>query len=61
MDDPGIINHVTSESSGGAAGGSSPRDQHSPEGQLDTESPTKPLRLVVISGMSGAGRSTAAH
>jgi UPF0042 nucleotide-binding protein len=31
------------------------------EGQLDTESPTKPLRLVVISGMSGAGRSTAAH
>ncbi|HWI01504.1 MAG TPA: RNase adapter RapZ, partial [Propionibacteriaceae bacterium] len=33
----------------------------SPEGQLDTEIPTKPLRLVVVSGMSGAGRSTAAH
>ena len=26
-----------------------------------TPTPTKPLRLVVISGMSGAGRSTAAH
>ena len=43
---PGIINSVTSESS---------------EGQLDVERPTKPLRLVVVSGMSGAGRSTAAH
>jgi UPF0042 nucleotide-binding protein len=43
---PGIINSVTSESSGG---------------QLDVERPTKPLRLVVVSGMSGAGRSTAAH
>ena len=32
-----------------------------PEGQLDTESPTKPLRLVVVSGMACAGRSTAAH
>ena len=42
----GIIKHVTSES---------------PEGQLEAESPTKPLRLVVVSGMSGAGRSTAAH
>ena len=27
----------------------------------DLESPTKPLRLVVVSGLSGAGRSTAAH
>ena len=26
-----------------------------------TQPPTKPLRLVVITGMSGAGRSTAAH
>ena len=25
------------------------------------EEPTKPLRLVVVTGMSGAGRSTAAH
>jgi len=31
------------------------------EGQLDVERPAKPLRLVVVSGMSGAGRSTAAH
>ena len=28
--------------------------------ELDEE-PTKPLRLVVVTGMSGAGRSTAAH
>jgi RNase adapter protein RapZ len=28
--------------------------------ELDDE-PTKPLRLVVVTGMSGAGRSTAAH
>ena len=61
MHDQGIINHVTSESLGQARGGSPARDQQSPEGQLDAESPTKPLRLVVVSGMSGAGRSTAAH
>ena len=61
MRDPGIINHVTSESPGEAPGSGALRDQHSPDGELDTESPTKPLRLVVVSGMSGAGRSTAAH
>ncbi|HEX5908430.1 MAG TPA: RNase adapter RapZ, partial [Propionibacteriaceae bacterium] len=52
---------MTSQTPGGVRGGYSPRDQHSTEGQLDAEGPTKPLRLVVVSGMSGAGRSTAAH
>ena len=36
-------------------------DQPAPKGPLDVERPTKSLRLVVVSGMSGAGRSTAAH
>ncbi|HEX3205835.1 MAG TPA: RNase adapter RapZ, partial [Propionibacteriaceae bacterium] len=52
---------MTSESSGGAREGRPPADQQSPDGRLDTENPTKPLRLVVVSGMSGAGRSTAAN
>jgi NAD-dependent DNA ligase len=42
----GIIDLVTSERT---------------EGQLEADGQTKPLRLVVVSGMSGAGRSTAAH
>ena len=53
---------MTSESPGGARAGAPPGDQHGPEGgEFVTENPTKPLRLVVVSGMSGAGRSTAAH
>ena len=34
-----------------------------PDNSAVTEAPrpTKPLRLVVVTGMSGAGRSTAAH
>lgn len=31
------------------------------ETRQPADGPTKPLRLVVVSGMSGAGRSTAAH
>ena len=61
-----IIDHDKRKSRGGGVGGSSRpgsarQFRTSPEGQLDTESPTKPLRLVVVSGMSGAGRSTAAQ
>jgi UPF0042 nucleotide-binding protein len=52
---------VTSDSLGGVRGDRPPGDERSPDGQLDTEGLTKPLRLVVVSGMSGAGRSTAAH
>ena len=40
---------------------SEPPDPAATDDPPPASTPTKPLRLVVISGMSGAGRSTAAH